>query len=172
MRWHLLDPWWRLSDWQGFRPPQNQANAPLNLENSSLKKCPKPSGQGFRPPPQTGNAQIEGETSWKGLPLLLMSESRKLLRYVNIFTYREWWQKVKGRGAVVWVWWDSGQRTFSSRRGCLWGNLFPPSHPQISLLFLWFYLMFLFCSCLYCTGFDQGCGWWKCRFHRSAYFSL
>merc|ERR1712110_951339 len=35
---------------QGFRPPQNQANAPLNLENSSLKKCPKPSGQGFRPP--------------------------------------------------------------------------------------------------------------------------
>ena len=36
---------------QGFRPPQNQANAPLNLENSSLKKCPKPSGQGFRPPP-------------------------------------------------------------------------------------------------------------------------
>ena len=24
---------------QGFRPPQNQANAPLNLENSSLKKC-------------------------------------------------------------------------------------------------------------------------------------
>ena len=107
---------------------------------------------------------VLGERRTRLYPLLLMSESRKLLRYVNIFTYREWWQKVKGRGAVVWVWWDSGQRTFSSRRGCLWGNLFPPSHPQMSLLFLWFYLMFLFCSCLSCTGFDQGCGWWKCRF--------
>ena len=107
---------------------------------------------------------VLGERRTRLYPLLLMSESRKLLRYVNIFTYREWWQKVKGRGAVVWVWWDSGQRTFSSRRGCMWGNLFPPSHPQISLLFLWFYLMFLFCSCLSCTGFVQGCGWWKCRF--------
>merc|ERR1712016_219435 len=49
---------------QGFRPPQNQANARLNLENSSLKKCLKPSGQGFRPPPpQTGNAQIEVVTN-------------------------------------------------------------------------------------------------------------
>ena len=37
--------------WQGFRPPQNQSNARLNLVNSSLKKCPKPSGQGLRPPP-------------------------------------------------------------------------------------------------------------------------
>ena len=27
---------------QGFRPPQNQANAHLILANSSLKKCPKP----------------------------------------------------------------------------------------------------------------------------------
>ena len=68
-----------------------------------------------------------GERRTRLYPLLLMSESRKLLRYVNIFTYREWWQKVKGRGEVVWVWWDSGQRTFSSRRGCMWGNLFEGS---------------------------------------------
>ena len=37
--------------WQGFRSPQNQGNAHLNLENSSVKKCPKSFGQGFRPPP-------------------------------------------------------------------------------------------------------------------------
>ena len=53
---------------QGFRPPQNQANAPLNLENSSLKKCPKPSGQGFRPPPQMDNAQIKRAPFLKVLP--------------------------------------------------------------------------------------------------------
>ena len=33
---------------------KNQGNAHLNLENSSLKKCPKPSGQGFRPPLPNG----------------------------------------------------------------------------------------------------------------------
>ena len=39
--------------WQGFRPP-NQANAPLNMDNSSQNKCPKPFGQGSRPPPPLG----------------------------------------------------------------------------------------------------------------------
>ena len=29
----------------------NQANAPLNMDNSSQNKCPKPFGQGSRPPP-------------------------------------------------------------------------------------------------------------------------
>ena len=36
---------------KGLDPPSNQANAHLILANSSLKKCPKPSGQGSRPPP-------------------------------------------------------------------------------------------------------------------------
>ena len=34
---------------KGLDPPSNQANAHLILANSSLKKCPKPSGQGSRP---------------------------------------------------------------------------------------------------------------------------
>ena len=34
----------------GKGPPQKQANAPLNMDNFSLNKCPKPSWQGFRPP--------------------------------------------------------------------------------------------------------------------------
>ena len=32
----------------------NQANAPLNMDNSSQNKCPKPFGQGSRPPPLFG----------------------------------------------------------------------------------------------------------------------
>ena len=39
---------------KGLDPPSNQANAHLILANSSLKKCPKPSGQGLRPPPSYG----------------------------------------------------------------------------------------------------------------------
>ena len=39
---------------KGLDPPSNQANAHLILANSSLKKCPKPSGQGLRPPPPYG----------------------------------------------------------------------------------------------------------------------
>ena len=35
---------------KGSDPP-NQANAPLNMDNSSRNKCPKPSGQRSRPPP-------------------------------------------------------------------------------------------------------------------------
>ena len=35
-------------------PHQNQANARLNLENLSLKKCPKPARQAFRPPAPNG----------------------------------------------------------------------------------------------------------------------
>ena len=54
---------------QGFRPPQNQANAPLNLENSSLKKCPKPSGQGFRPLPPNGQCPHGGGDKLKGASL-------------------------------------------------------------------------------------------------------
>ena len=46
----------------------NQANARLNLENSSLKTCPKPSGQGFRPP-QNQNACLNLENSFsKNVP--------------------------------------------------------------------------------------------------------
>ena len=33
---------------KGLDAPQNQANAHLNLENSSLKKLPEPSGQAFK----------------------------------------------------------------------------------------------------------------------------
>ena len=36
---------------QAFRHPQKQGYAHLNLYNSSLDKCPKPSEQAFRPPP-------------------------------------------------------------------------------------------------------------------------
>ena len=66
----------------------NQANAHLNLENSSLKKCPKPSGQGFRPPPQTGNAHMEVVTSWKGLPL------RQTIFITSLFGHRTYIQKI------------------------------------------------------------------------------
>ena len=38
---------------KGSDPP-NQANAPLNMDNSSQNKCPKPFGQGSRPPPPFG----------------------------------------------------------------------------------------------------------------------
>ena len=53
---------------KGLDPPSNQANAHLILANSSLKKCPKPSGQGSRPPPLTGNAQMPRTWIWVGLP--------------------------------------------------------------------------------------------------------
>ena len=43
---------------QAFRPPQKQGNAHLNLDNSSLNKCPKPSGQAFRPPKKQGDAML------------------------------------------------------------------------------------------------------------------
>ena len=55
-----------------FLTPQNQANAHLNLDNSPLNKCPKPSWQGFRPPPphppKTGNAQMNVDFDALGLP--------------------------------------------------------------------------------------------------------
>ena len=54
---------------KGLDPPQNQANARLNLENSSLKKCPKPSGQGFRPPPPNGQCPNRGGALLKGASL-------------------------------------------------------------------------------------------------------
>ena len=38
-------------------PPHNQANAHLNLDNSSLNKCPKPSWQAIRPLPPKKNGQ-------------------------------------------------------------------------------------------------------------------
>ena len=53
---------------KGSDPP-NQANAPLNMDNSSQNKCPKPFGQGSRPPPHLGNAQIDPASFSVGLPL-------------------------------------------------------------------------------------------------------
>ena len=54
---------------KGSDPP-NQANAPLNMDNSSQNKCPKPFGQGSRPhPPHLGNARIDPATFSVGLPL-------------------------------------------------------------------------------------------------------
>ena len=53
---------------KGSDPP-NQANAPLNMNNSSQNKCPKPFGQGSRPPPHLGNAQIDPAFFNLGLPL-------------------------------------------------------------------------------------------------------
>ena len=50
--------------------PLNQANAPLNMDNSSQNKCPKPFGQGSRPPRHLGNAQIDPTFFKLGLPLL------------------------------------------------------------------------------------------------------
>ena len=43
---------------QAFRPPQKQGYAHLNLDNSSLNKCPKPSGQAFRPPQKNKDMPI------------------------------------------------------------------------------------------------------------------
>ena len=42
------------------------------LSNPSLKKCPKPSWQGFRPPQNRANAQMPPAWIWLGLPLRLL----------------------------------------------------------------------------------------------------
>ena len=63
-----------------FRPPQNQGNAHLNLENSSLKKCPKPSGQGFRPPPPYGQCPNRVRANLTGASLTARELLRNLAR--------------------------------------------------------------------------------------------
>ena len=56
---------------KGLDPPSNQANAHLILANSSLKKCPKPSGQGFRPTHPYGQCPNRGDAKFKGASLTL-----------------------------------------------------------------------------------------------------
>ena len=60
--------------------PQNQGNAHLNLENSSLKKCPKPFGQGFRPTHPYGQCPNRGDANLKGASLSSSVKSLYILQ--------------------------------------------------------------------------------------------
>ena len=60
---------WSRTVWQAFRPLQEQGNARLNLDNSSLNKCPKPSGQAFRPTHSNGQCPNVGGVNVKGCSL-------------------------------------------------------------------------------------------------------
>ena len=52
-----------------FDPPTIKQIAHLNLDNSSLNKCPKPSWQALRPPPPNGQCPFEpGDNFGGGFP--------------------------------------------------------------------------------------------------------
>ena len=84
------------ASWQGFRPPQKQGNAHLNLENSSLKKCPKPNGQC----PNRGGANLKGASLteakffWCSVGRLVSHKSTKYCKtqkdYPNIVELSKW----------------------------------------------------------------------------------
>ena len=52
-----------------YTPPKKHENNHLNLDNSSLNKRPKQSGQAFRPPhPHPPNAQMQSTWTMMGMP--------------------------------------------------------------------------------------------------------
>ena len=71
---------------KGSDPP-NQANAPLNMDNSSQNKCPKPFGQGSRPPPPFGQCLNRPCVFFSGASLI--STSNQNVSTPNMTTSQE-----------------------------------------------------------------------------------